>query len=99
MLTSFNSTVPDARAPGVTSCIRFKQRMKVLLPQPEGPIIAVTCRGAISIAMLASAWRSPYQAFRSRMTTLGPCDGGGGGGGTSGGVWTDCCIAITDDLH
>ena len=37
---------PSTRlAPGVTSCIRFRQRMKVLLPQPEGPIRAVTALG------------------------------------------------------
>jgi len=40
---------PSIVAPGVTSCIRFKHRMSVDLPQPEGPMMAViflskTCR-------------------------------------------------------
>src|SRR5215218_3083962 len=42
MSRSPSITCPSARAPGITSCIRFKQRMKVLLPHPEGPMSAVT---------------------------------------------------------
>ena len=33
---------PSVRKFGTTSFIRFRQRMNVLLPQPEGPMIAVT---------------------------------------------------------
>src|ERR687897_999244 len=33
---------PLAYAPGVISCIRFKHLISVVLPQPEGPINAVT---------------------------------------------------------
>ena len=33
---------PSTFAPGTTSFMRLRQRMKVLLPQPEGPMIAVT---------------------------------------------------------
>ncbi len=36
----------SARAPGTTSCMRFRQRTKVDLPQPEGPMTAVTCFSA-----------------------------------------------------
>ena len=34
---------PRRARPGTTSCMRFRQRMKVDLPQPDGPMIAVTC--------------------------------------------------------
>ena len=36
-------------APGVSSCIRLSERRKVVLPQPEEPISAVTLFGAIVI--------------------------------------------------
>src|SRR5919112_1931241 len=36
-------TSPSARAPGTVSCIRLRQRSNVDFPQPEGPMIAVTC--------------------------------------------------------
>ena len=32
----------DTSAPGIRSFMRLKQRMNVLLPQPEGPMNAVT---------------------------------------------------------
>ena len=35
-------TSPETGAPGVTSCIRFRQRIRVGLPHPDGPMIAVT---------------------------------------------------------
>ena len=34
-------TRPSARASGIVSCMRFRQRTKVDLPQPEGPMMAV----------------------------------------------------------
>ena len=39
-------TRPSARAPGISSCMRLMQRTIVDLPQPEGPMIAVTSLGA-----------------------------------------------------
>src|SRR3954468_8337486 len=36
-------TSPSTRAPGTVSCMRFRQRSSVDLPQPDGPMIAVTC--------------------------------------------------------
>src|SRR5216117_1597159 len=42
MLTLSSSTSPSTLAPGVSSCIRFRQRSMVLLPHPDGPMIAVT---------------------------------------------------------
>ena len=35
--------------------MRLKQRMNVLLPQPEGPIMAVTSFGAMSIVISRTA--------------------------------------------
>src|SRR5437899_802955 len=46
MLMSSSSTSPVTLAPGVSSCMRFRQRSRVLLPHPDGPMIAVTvCAG------------------------------------------------------
>ena len=38
-------TLPSARAPGISSCMRLMQRTIVDLPQPDGPMIAVTSLG------------------------------------------------------
>src|SRR6266545_6318045 len=46
MFTLSSSTSPLTVAPGVSSCIRLRQRSRVDLPQPEGPMMAVTvCAG------------------------------------------------------
>src|SRR5436305_1324585 len=37
-----NRTSPSTRAPGTVSCMRLRQRSSVDLPQPDGPMIAVT---------------------------------------------------------
>src|ERR1700742_1933220 len=39
-------TSPSTRAPGAVSCMRLRQRSSVDLPQPDGPMIAVTCPGS-----------------------------------------------------
>ncbi|CFD25546.1 Uncharacterised protein [Mycobacterium tuberculosis] len=39
----------------MTSCIRFKVRSTVVLPQPEGPMNAVTLRGRIASDTSATA--------------------------------------------
>src|SRR5215213_7963762 len=36
-------TRPATRASGTVSCIRLRQRSRVDLPHPDGPMIAVTC--------------------------------------------------------
>jgi len=46
---------------GCRSCIRLKQRRNVLLPQPDGPISAVTWFSGITRLMFLSAWLVPYQ--------------------------------------
>ena len=38
---------PSACAPGISSCMRLMQRTSVDLPQPDGPIIAVTWFGGV----------------------------------------------------
>ena len=42
MSVSWYLIVPVCRKLGLRSFIRLKQRMYVLLPQPDGPMIAVT---------------------------------------------------------
>src|SRR5881409_2331141 len=45
--------------------MRLRHRMNVDLPQPEGPMIAVTAFGAIASPMSRRTWASPNQALRS----------------------------------
>src|SRR5216110_2541350 len=42
MLTLSSKTSPVVLAHGINSCIRLRQRSRVLLPHPDGPMIAVT---------------------------------------------------------
>src|SRR5437764_6784540 len=58
------STVPFTRASGTSSCMRLRQRTKVDLPHPEGPIIAVTECGSTERLISKSACLRPYQASR-----------------------------------
>src|SRR4051812_14295889 len=51
--------------------MRFKQRMKVDLPQPEGPITAVAWRGAMPRLIPCSTRLSPNHAHSSRTVNLG----------------------------
>src|SRR5215469_9381889 len=62
-------TSPSARASGLVSCMRLRQRMKVDLPQPEGPITAVACLDSIEMLIPCKASVLPNQAFRSRTST------------------------------
>ena len=50
---------PTARWPGYSEYIRFNVRSSVDLPQPEGPMNAVTRRSAMSRLMSFSAWNLP----------------------------------------
>ena len=59
MSSPSRETWPSTRAPGVSSCIRLSERRKVVLPQPEEPISAVTLFGAIVIVTSSTAWKSP----------------------------------------
>src|SRR5688572_13262526 len=44
--------------------MRFRQRTKVDLPQPDGPMIAVARFAGMSKLMSCSAWFLPNHAFR-----------------------------------
>ena len=44
MSEPFNKTDPAIAADGINSCMRFKSRMKVDFPHPDGPIKPVTVR-------------------------------------------------------
>ncbi len=50
---------PSTRAPGVSSCMRLIARSTVDLPQPDGPISAVTSFGAKSSETFCTAWFLP----------------------------------------
>src|SRR5580692_8853635 len=69
------STVPVARAMGLVSCMRFRQRTKVLLPQPDGPISAVAWLPGIFRLMSCKLWFVPYHAFRLITSMLTPTCG------------------------
>src|SRR5690554_4037778 len=64
MSVSSSSTWPSAKALGTSSCIRFRQRMKIDLPQPDGPMIAVTSFAMMSKSMPLRTFDSPYPATR-----------------------------------
>src|SRR2546428_7529156 len=68
-------TLPSPWAFGIVSCIRFRHRMSVDLPHPDGPMIAVTSWSAKSIVMSWIARFAPYQAdspLTSIFTTMVP---------------------------
>jgi hypothetical protein len=52
--------LPSTRVAGMMSFIRLSVRRKVLLPQPDGPMNAVTRFERISMLMPSSARFSPY---------------------------------------
>ena len=59
MSSPSSSTLPSTRAPGITSCIRLRVRSTVDLPQPDGPMNAVTLRGSIVIETSSTALNVP----------------------------------------
>src|SRR3990170_1179599 len=63
-------TFPSTLAFGIVSCIRFRQRMRVDFPQPDGPMIAVTACSSTSIVISWIALFAPYQAERPLMLIL-----------------------------
>ena len=52
-------TFPSMRTPSMMSFIRFRQRRSVDLPQPDGPMSAVTFFSGSSMEMSYSACFSP----------------------------------------
>src|SRR5687767_2462724 len=51
--------------------MRLQQRRNVDLPQPEGPISAVTMPARITRSTSCSAWNLPYQRLRSLASIAG----------------------------
>src|SRR6185312_3903728 len=51
--------------------MRLNPRSKVDLPQPDGPMIALTRFSGRSMLMFFSAWKSPYRKLRSRTASFG----------------------------
>src|SRR3954471_20810845 len=99
-------TSPSARACGATSCMRLRQRMSVLFPQPDGPMMAITCFSGIVSVMSSSACFLPYQAeswrismlARSSLVATEGVSFGRANGSTDGGVkgvWMAGCILST----
>src|SRR6185437_13434457 len=58
-----SSTSPSTRAVGTVSCMRLRQRRKVDLPHPDGPIIAVTWRSRTCMLTRFTACTLPNHAF------------------------------------
>ena len=66
MSESPSHTDPSTVAPGVVSCMRFRERSSVVLPQPEGPISAVIRPAGKLIVTPLSANFAPKRTPRSR---------------------------------
>src|SRR3954447_14539811 len=76
MSWSSSMTLPSTRAWGTTSCIRFRERRKGDLPQPDGPMRAMPCLGSTDMVTSARAWNDPNQALRPS-TSMRLAMGGG----------------------
>src|ERR1035438_1593516 len=63
---------PSMRAGVLSSCIRLMARRKVDLPQPLGPMMAVTARAAISSETFLTAVFLPKMTDRLRTVRAGP---------------------------
>src|SRR5580765_1147804 len=75
-----SETEPPTRAVGTVSCIRLRHRSSVDLPQPDGPMIAVTSRSrnAMEAPRMTSAEpKNALSAVASRRIRSAPAAGGG----------------------
>src|SRR5467141_1157931 len=63
-------TFPSTRVLGIVSCIRFRQRIRVDLPQPDGPMIAETACSSKSSVMSSMAFLGPYHADNPSVRTF-----------------------------
>src|SRR5712691_13297476 len=63
-------TFPSTLVLGIVSCIRFRQRMSVDLPQPDGPMIAETACSSKSSVMSSMAFLGPYHADNPSVRTF-----------------------------
>src|SRR5258708_36703863 len=69
MSCSCRRTRPSTRVRGIVSCMRLRQRSSVDLPQPDGPMIAVTSFGGTSSVTSRTACVSPKYAFNPNVCT------------------------------
>src|SRR6185295_8666883 len=75
-MSSLNSRIsPVMRASGTSSCIRLRARRNVDLPQPLGPMIAVTARARTSSVMFFNTClpaKNTERSFTVRADRAGP---------------------------
>src|SRR4029078_12786699 len=64
-------TSPPMVQPGISSFIRLSDRRNVDLPQPEGPINAVTCWPTMSRLTGPPPFLPPYETVTSRTVNFG----------------------------
>src|ERR1700738_1294548 len=62
MSSPLSSTSPASLADGTDSCIRLRIRRNVDLPQPDGPISAVTVRAGMASETRSSTFLDPNHA-------------------------------------
>src|SRR5437867_12966774 len=62
MSSPLSRTFPSTLAFGIVSCMRFRQRINVDLPQPDGPMIEETACSSKSNVMSSIAFFGPYDA-------------------------------------
>src|SRR6266851_5602380 len=72
-----SSTVPVTQPPSESSCMRLRQRRKVVLPQPEGPITAVTVCAGNRIDTSFTTARRPYRAVSRTASSCSRASAGG----------------------
>ncbi len=65
-----SATTPSWRELSTKSFMRLRLHRKVLLPQPEGPMRAITLRSGMVRLMEYRACLAPYQKFQSRTSNL-----------------------------
>src|SRR5258707_5515994 len=72
ILLSSSIASPSVRVPGIRSFIRLSVRKNVDLPQPDGPMSAVTCFSRMGIETSKSACFDPYQKLVRRTSIFTP---------------------------
>src|SRR6476619_5753921 len=70
MSSPSSRTSPARLAPGTSSCIRLRMRRNVDLPQPDGPMSAVTRPAGMVRVTSSSTWCSPNQALTRSATSV-----------------------------
>ena len=76
MSSPSSRTSPASDAPGTSSCMRLSSRRNVDLPQPDGPMSAVTSPAGMTRSTPSSTRWSPNQAHASRASRVAAPGGG-----------------------